>query len=386
MHVRFAIIAVARDTGALMPDTPTESPSPPPALIIFDDQRGRFGPMTDRRPTFDLQTGAWTSRQRIERALGLSTAAICVPHRLTQVMTQREPGMAVNQPLPPAGDDFLLVNGRWTGGPSLDPSLITALDAPAKVLLDRPWHVLDQLQATLAHDLARMQPGAAAGAKVHPTAYLDQTAGPVVIADGAVIGTMAVLEGPCYIGPGSIVQPQSFIRSHTVIGEYCKVAGEISFSIVHGHTNKAHYGYLGNALVGEWVNLGAGTTVSNLKNTYGEIRVQLAQGEPASAGGACESAAEPTGRTNHGPIIGDFVRTAIGTMIPTGACIGTACMIATSRFAPKFCPAAGFHTDAGCERYDPDKLIATIRAMFARRSMTIDPAEEALIRAVVESA
>src|SRR5690606_29763654 len=106
----------------------------------------------------------------------------------------------------------------------------------------------------------------------------------------------------------------------------CRIGGEVSHSIFQSFSNKTHGGYLGHALVGEWVNLGAATNASNLKNTYGSVRMQLAARGPR----------EDTGLLQLGPILGDYVRTAIGTRIPTGAVIGTGCMISLSGFAPTF--------------------------------------------------
>ena len=164
-------------------------------------------------------------------------------------------------------------------------------------------------------------------------------------------------------------------------------------TVIQGHSNKGHAGFLGHALVGEWVNLGADTTASNLKNTYGQVRVQLpsppgaggAGGERSSAPSAAAEVAESSGLTFHGPILGDFVRTAIGTRLPTGAAIGTGVMLASARFAPKTAEAFGFYVDEhGQQRklYDPDKLIETARAMMSRRGMDLGAAEEALLRAL----
>lgn len=182
-----------------------------------------------------------------------------------------------------------------------------------------------------------------------------------------------MIEGPCYVGPHTVVQPQTYLRPQTVIGSWCKVAGEITASVVGHYTNKAHYGYLGNSVVGEWVNLGAGTTVSNLKNTYGEVRMQL----------GADDAPEPTGRQFLGPVIGDLVRTAIGSRLLTGSCIGTGSMLAVSAFSPKFVPAGRFVTDAGDEPADVEKFVATYRLMRARRGLAPDEADEAVLREVL---
>lgn len=389
-----------------------------PCLLIYDDGRGRFGPMTDRRAALSLRTGVHTSRQRIEIVLDQQATDLHVPPALVGPLRLRETVALVNQPLRRDGADtqVLLVNGRWSGGPQLDPDAVRHLppghvltqadgqmiaarlpvdaaqalvDSNASafpeglqiqrlsydVLLSRPWHILDQLEATLAADLTRIQPPVHPDAQVHRTAVIDESAGPVVIADGASIGALSILEGPCYIGAASTVMPRSLIRRNTVVGEHCKVAGEISFSILHSHTNKAHEGFLGHSLVGQWVNLGAGTNVSNLKNTYGHVQVQLDRKGPP----------EDTGRTFLGPVIGDFVRTAIGTRLTTGSVIGTGAMIALSGIAPKIIARLAFLTDHGSMATEIDKLIATARAMMARRDVELTGEDESLLRALADS-
>ncbi len=380
-----------------------------PRVLIFDDGQGLFGPMTDRRPAFSIRTGALTNRQRIEARLGVAATDLHVGESLVAVQRAVEPAAHVNEPLSRADSPVLIVNGRWTGVEHVDvvrslplgralvqrdqqilaahlaakdaqalreggfaqlPSSIVRTTLDISVLLGRPWHILDQLEPTLACDLAPIQSRVAPTARVHPTAVIDDAAGPVVIADHATVGPLAILEGPCYIGPHGVVVARTFLRRNTVVGPHCKVAGEISFSIVHSHSSKSHEGYLGHSLVGQWVNLGAATNVSNLKNTYGDVSVQLSR----------KTAPEDTGRTFVGPIIGDFVRTAIGTRLTTGCVLGTAAMIATSTFAPKHVERFAFLTDKGSMPTDIEKLIATARIMMSRRELQLSPEEEKLLR------
>ena len=190
----------------------------------------------------------------------------------------------------------------------------------------------------------------------------------------ALIGAMSVLEGPCYIGPHSQVSCHAHIRPYTVIGPVCKAAGEISHSIIHGHTNKGHHGYLGHSLVGEWVNLGAATNVSNLKNTYSPVRMQL----------AADTAPEDTGRQYQGPLIGDYTRTAIGTRLLTGTCVGTGTMIARSGYPPGFIDRFSFITDASTQHYDIDKFIVTAKKMMARRDCRMSESLENRLRSLAQ--
>jgi len=176
------------------------------------------------------------------------------------------------------------------------------------------------------------------------------------------------LQGPCYIGPYAHLMPLTLIRPGTTIGMMCRIGGEVSNSIVFGYSNKAHDGYLGDSYIGKWVNIGAATNTSNLKNTYGEIRVMTPRGP------------EKTGRHHLGSLIGDHVKTAIGTRLMAGTYVGLASMIANSGIADKFVPSFTFLTDKGAEPYRLDKAIDVMKTVFARRDRSWDDVDETIIR------
>lgn len=404
-----------------------------PRLAIYDDGLAELGPLTRYRAAFSVRTGALNNRVRIEVALGCMASALFVEGRLAELYRGHETDASVNAPCRAPGDvtfhvrrddetwgpvtapgdsGVLLVNGRLTGALPADATAISTLEPgqaiaqqdgqvvaarldvagaqafvdsgfralpdgvePMQIadgeLVDRPWEIFDHLERNLGYDLAGFKHCVADSASVHPSAELDESRGPVVICGHARIGPLAVLEGPCWIGPHAVVQPHALIRANTVVGEHCKVAGEVSASVLQGYSNKAHDGFLGHALVGQWVNLGAGTTVSNLKNTYGSVRMQLRADTPP----------EDTGRMFLGPIIGDHTRTAIGTRLPTGAVIEGDAMLAVSGFAPRFIPRRSFITDDGAGPHDVDALVEVVKTMMARRDVVMTEAVEKLIRA-----
>lgn len=395
-------------------------------LWVVDDGQGLFGPLTDLRSVFELRTGCATTRLRLEHLFSQACSALTVPVHLEAVVRARYQCPVNHPPEEGSGNSGLVVNGRWTG--SVEAKAVqqlkmnhllrqadgqwlaarvdrqTAMTAASRgfawpasldeiklnenVLIERPWHILDQLgqafiqdgglidlplwsgrdKGVLVRDAYPFKVGK--DATLLPGVMVDTSGGPIYVNERAVIESAVVLQGPCYIGSGSVVKSHSTIRPYTVVGPMCKVGGELSASIIHGHSNKAHDGFLGDSLVGQWVNLGAGTTVSNLKNTYTNVRVQL-----GSTG-----ASEDTGRLFCGPVIGDFVRTAIGSRLITGSCIGTGAMLALSHFAPKYVKPFGWYTDSGVDRYDISKFEETARAMMARRKAKPDDAEVALWR------
>jgi len=341
-------------------------------IILIDDARGVFGPWTDMRTCAQARTGWMSSWQRIEHALSAQVTCVHV-HACHRPFVQRQAAFD--------GVDggFIAMRGGWKtwldrGGLDATPGE-NDMVTDARALIARPWHVLDHLEAALLYDLActavprceRLPVGVSAvgdhpvhippDATVLPGVVFDTRRGPIVIHQGATLGANAVLEGPCSVGVASTAVARAYIRANTVVGDDCKVGGEISFSIIDDYSNKAHDGYLGHAIVGQWGNLGADTNVSNLKNTYGPVRVQLQSDLPP----------EDTGRTFLGPLIGDFVRTGIGARLTTGCVVGTGAMFARTDFAPRHISAFSFHTDRGVEPYDVEKLLETVRVMMARR-------------------
>jgi UDP-N-acetylglucosamine diphosphorylase/glucosamine-1-phosphate N-acetyltransferase len=173
-----------------------------------------------------------------------------------------------------------------------------------------------------------------------------------------------VIVGPAYVGPHSTVLERAVIRANTAIGPWCKVAGEVGGTIFQGYSNKAHDGYLGDSWVGEWVNLGAGTTNSNLLNTYAEVKARATPDGPE----------EPAGERFVGAFIGDHVKTAIGTRIMTGAVIGTGSMISRSAQVGGCLPGFSWSTDAGRDTYRLDRFIEAVRSVMARRNVEPSPA------------
>lgn len=205
-------------------------------------------------------------------------------------------------------------------------------------------------------------------------AVLDASKGPVVIASGATVGANSVLQGPCYIGHHTFIRPLSLIRAGTTIGRFCTVGGEVSNSIMLGDSNKAHDGYLGDSYLGKWVNFGAGTTTSNLKNTYGEITLDIAGRKV------------PTGRLKLGALVGDHSKTGILTRLTAGTYIGFCSMYSAAPSAPRFIPSYSFWTDKGREEYQLEKAIEVTRRVYTRRDRQFTPTDERVMQYVARSA
>jgi UDP-N-acetylglucosamine diphosphorylase/glucosamine-1-phosphate N-acetyltransferase len=204
------------------------------------------------------------------------------------------------------------------------------------------------------------------GGRVEALAVLDAADGPIVIEEGAVVRSHAVVCGPAFIDRGTIVNPHAYLHGGCSIGPVCKVGGEVDACIFAGYSNKQHEGFLGHAYVGEWVNLGASTVNSDLKNTYGNVRC------------APLGVSRDTGLRFFGAIIADHAKSGIGTQFPTGGCLGFAANAAASRLLPKHVPSFAWLTDEGAAAARPEALLATARTVMERRKRTLTKAEQEL--------
>ncbi len=199
-------------------------------------------------------------------------------------------------------------------------------------------------------------------AHVWPGTVIDATGGPVVIAEGATIRPGSVLVGPVAVLAGSTVAERSLIKARSVIGPSCKVGGEVGSCVFHGNSSKVHDGHLGDAIVGEWVNIGAGTCNSNLLNTYGEVMTRLDADAPISR----------TGRNFYGCTIGDHTKVAILTAIGTGTSIGTGAMIAVAR-PPQVVGRFAWLSTERTALFRWPKFEEVMRAAMARRGAAPGP-------------
>lgn len=163
-------------------------------------------------------------------------------------------------------------------------------------------------------------------ARIDPFVVVDTTQGPIMIDREAVVSSFSRIEGPCYVGPHAQVLGAK-IRAGTTLGPHCRIGGEVEASIVHGHSNKYHDGFLGHSYVGEWVNLGAGTQNSDLRNDYGPVTVWV------------NGRRVHSGQSKVGCFLGDHTKTGLGTLINTGTSVGAFCnLLPAGLFPPKCIP------------------------------------------------
>jgi len=205
------------------------------------------------------------------------------------------------------------------------------------------------------------------GAEIEGHVTLDVRLGPVIVDRGASVESFSRIMGPCYIGPKARIMSAQ-IGGGTAIFDSCRIGGQVENSVILPYTNKAHHGYVGDSYVGSWVNLGAGCTFSNMKNTYGNVRLEL-EGERVDSG-----------MLKLGPVIGDMAKLSIGTLVYGGDAIGTGSHV--SGLAAKSVPSFTSHDSESGRDVELllESIIETQRRMMERRGMVLGRAEEGLIR------
>jgi len=201
------------------------------------------------------------------------------------------------------------------------------------------------------------------GVKIYPTVVLDASEGPIIINRNAKIMSHATLVGPCYIGSNSVIKIGAKIYEKTTIGEFCKVGGEVENSIFQSYSNKQHDGFLGHSFISEWVNLGADTNNSDLKNTYQNISLRY------------RDDLVDTKTMFMGLLCGDHTKTAINTRFNTGTTTGIAGIVFNSDFPPSHIKSFSWGGMKDSPTYKVEKAIQTARIVMQRRQRELSDTE-----------
>jgi UDP-N-acetylglucosamine diphosphorylase/glucosamine-1-phosphate N-acetyltransferase len=208
------------------------------------------------------------------------------------------------------------------------------------------------------------------GVEVRSGTVLDASEGAIVIANGARIEPNAIIYGPCAIGEGSIVRGGAKIGQGTTLGKQCRVGGEVGECIFASYSNKQHEGFMGHSYIGSWVNIGAGSCTSDLKNNYGLVK--------AWAAGIMRD----TGRRFLGATIGDHSKIAINSRFSTGSVVGFNANVVYVGFPPKFVPSFTWELEPEFVRCELGSAIETARIMMDRRNVNFNAAHGDLFKAL----
>lgn len=393
----------------------------------------RLLPLVYFRPTYDLRCGILTLREKVQHYFPNTPISLHCREYLSDLVKQQNPGVVVNDV---KGKSCLFLNGRVIADSKLAQQLSTDIDTlfvkgetiiaarvsgsklgslknklndlftfsdfnellkkevDAKVI-HYPWDLISNNGEQIISDFnlltskvdgskikGKVYAGAHLinedkifideGAKVKPGVVLDAENGPIYIGKDAKIFPNAVIEGPAFIGSKTAIKIGAKIYENTSIGEVCKVGGEVEESIIHSYSNKQHDGFLGHAYLGMWVNLGADTNNSDLKNNYGSVKV-IINGEQVDSGSMFV-----------GLTMGDHSKAAINTMFNTGTVVGVSSNIFGAGFPKKYVPSFAWGGSDSTTSYDVEKALDVARKVMARRNIKLTDVEERIFRYIFD--
>jgi UDP-N-acetylglucosamine diphosphorylase/glucosamine-1-phosphate N-acetyltransferase len=392
-------------------------------LVIFDDKQiENFYPLTLTRSTGDLRVGILKQRQRLRSYFEDEKTRVIIPEILAEMYKERHKDWQVNEL---DEGEVLFVNSRLQPSDEILEQIdslsnkilkykeeivaahlvlpqvvsqITEIDAlvaelPQKQLKKNClWHYLWELVNANAQYIQsdfktyfydqdnyfETETGVTIldpyniwlgeNAKLYPGVVLDASHGPIVVDEEAKIMANSYIQGPCYIGKRSIIKALARIYEGTTIGPVCKVGGELEETIIQAYSNKQHGGFLGHSYLGEWVNLGAATNNSDLKNNYSSVKVYSYR----------QNQKIDSNSTFVGTYIGDHSKTAINTTIYTGTVIGIGCNIFGNKYANNFVRNFTWGNPEKAARYEFEKFLQTADLVKKRRDLCLTKAEKEL--------
>ena len=380
------------------------------ALYFYDDAQARqFEPFALTRPGSELRAGTSLIRRRWERVTGLQSAGFISSPHLTQFEEGNAPPAVAPKSEIPAGSivvntrcvipldlnlerfDLLMCEGaacavrlarglpvsQFSDG-SVDIGSIQTTLGGQRIKgrwINEVWDFIATLGDQLMEDIplrgksleATTKTGAATvgdhgifveeGAVIGPQVVFDASAGPILVRRGAVVAPFTLLVGPLSVGRDSQIMGDRVAASS--IGDHCKVRGEFSTSIVLGHSNKGHAGFVGHSYLGRWVNLGALTATSDLKNTYGPVQLWTPSG------------VRSTGQQFLGTLFGDHAKTGIGTMLSTGTVIGAGANVFGAGVPPRAVPPFAWGDGEPYDTYDVTRFLVVAERVMARRQVEL---------------
>jgi len=402
------------------------------SICIFEDSKYKqLQPLTYFRPVYNLRCGILSLHHKIRRNYPNISVELNTRGYLRNLMKQNYPNEIARNNIsentlfingrilvdddfsniiPFSGKDELFMSGSTFIGArlsgknlqSLNESLNDVLsisdfpDLPQKEIdvriIEYPWDLIKYNEEELISDFNKLTSSnenqineylgvhflnkgnifIGKNVIIKPGVVLDAEDGPIYVGDNAKIMHNASIQGPVFIGQNSIVKMNSTIYSNTSIGKECKVGGEIENTIIHSYSNKQHNGFLGNSYLGSWVNLGAGTTNSDLKNNYGSISVQI------------NNDVVDSGRQFVGLTMGDHSKSAINTSFNTGAVVGVSSNVFGGSFPPKYLPSFSWGGSEALTTYDLERSIEVAEKVMQRRNVNLTEIDKELFRKIFE--
>ena len=389
----------------------------PMNIILFDDEsRNHLLPFTHTRPVADIRCGILSMRQRWEAYLQTTTSTLtegylqaAFPVQLAGQQTYinaslfctAELVLAIQQLAPETvlvQDNLLLACN--TSNQAASPEALQALAAQLTQVsfhgfihrIGKVWDIFSGNGAAIQADFELLTKGRNSqelpafvtainpenifvepGAKIYPC-IINASTGPVYIGKDAEVMDGSIIRGPFALCEHATLKMGAKVYGATTVGPDCKVGGEISNVVFFANSNKGHDGFLGNAVIGEWCNLGADTNCSNLKNNYDEVKIWSEYNNKSVK----------TGLQFCGLLMGDHSKCGINTMFNTGTVAGVSCNIYGGGFPDKFIPSFSWGGSEGMVTYQIEKAIDTANRMMIRRNKSLSPAEIGILNHIFE--
>jgi UDP-N-acetylglucosamine diphosphorylase/glucosamine-1-phosphate N-acetyltransferase len=381
--------------------------------ILFDSVvRTNLLPLTFTRPVADIRFGILTIREKWEKYLNQGTSSLTEEYlSLKFPLVKSDNNILINGSICPSEGLLKEVNSLKQGETLVKGETIIAMCLTADLLesfgdtddgvetietkndilqIENTWDIFNLNGAAIQQDFELLTKGRQSADLSKTNRLIGEH--PVFLEEGAVV-EFAILntqKGPVYIGKDAEVMEGSKIRGPfalchnatlrmdakiygpTTIGPHCKVGGEVNQSVILGYSNKAHDGFLGHSVIGEWCNLGADTNTSNLKNNYEEVKLWS----------HTDDSFIPTGLQFCGTIMGDHSKCGINTMFNTGTVVGVNANIYGSGYQRNFVPSFSWGSTSGYVDFDLNKAFRIADAVFKRRGLVFDEMEGAVLKEI----
>lgn len=391
-------------------------------FVMFDDEKWQnFFPLTFTRSCGDLRCGVLKLRQRISAFLETEIKSIIVPEILADLYQERHPDWQINKPV---REDTIFINSRLRISDKLSSAIhnlqadsclvyqdeilaarcvsdavscqqitdslsdLRKINWPVNATWKYIWELISANGEMIVEDFENFfedkdnffetELGVSIinpyniwlgeGSKLRPGVVLDASEGPIIIDENARVMSNSVLIGPLYIGKSSLIKAGAKIYEGTSIGPVCKIGGEVEASIFQAFANKQHDGFLGHSYIGEWVNIGADTNNSDLKNNYQPVSMFLYP-QKKKVNSECQFL---------GTVIGDHSKTGINCTINTGTNIGVGCNLIGGEIIAGHIPSFSWGEATRLKEYVFNKFADTCQIVKARRQLSFSDKEKEL--------
>jgi len=396
-------------------------------IVLFDDaHRNDLLPLTFMRPVAEMRIGITTIREKWEYFLDEKTSTLTQGYLSKKFpLNKADDNLLINGSVIPTAEmvdrilaikpgealnyeDYIIAI-RMTAADLKNVSDKNSEDAKKTdnqqntsftyhkydqplIKISHPWQIFTLNKDILIADFKRLTKGKKSahvsesntliggenlfvekGAKIEG-AIINASTGPVYIGKDAEVMEGSIIRGPFALCNHSKTKMGAKIYGPTTIGPHCKVGGEVHESVFFGYANKAHDGFVGNSVIGEWCNLGADTNTSNLKNTYEPVRLYNYN----------KQSFIKTGEQFIGLIMGDHSKSGINTMFNTGTVVGVNANVFGDGFQRNFVPSFAWGGKSGYVQYNFDKAVQVAKAVYKRRGLDFDEMEQDILKSVFD--